>query len=327
MIERKTGTSGALFLITIGGMLALLGPFILFYSPTDVTGYSFVSGGFTGLQEIPDYIGNYSFGWAIAICGILAMTFAFVASSARRKEVAAFVPVFGLISLVTPVYLATRFSDNLGLSLWEVFYWSFSASGVDFTQIYLGGLLAIIGGLMTLLGGLLLFTRLWAYSKQKDEEERAYQKRIAEEEEKKMELEDKAVRAKLVRDFMSKATLGRNHEHTDAQSKELLSSMVSLDVPSYIDLSGTEQVTAIVSNKTTEMLDKIKIDLSDLKPYFEITGDMKFANIRPKADVKGSVKITPTHGEGTYPVIIEIIQGETAVEKKFLITVKGRDAY
>lgn len=330
MVERNTSTFSALFLVTIGGTLALLGPFLLFYCTTDITGYqgySFVGRGFTGLQEIPDYVGDYSFGWAMAVCGILAIAFAFIASSVHRKSVAAFVPVFGLVSFIIPIWLAMQFSEDMGLSLWQVFYWPFHASGIDFTQIYLGGLVAIIGGLMALIGGLLLFARIWAYSKQKEEEERTYQKRMADEEEKKNELRDNAVRAKLVRDFMAKSTIEMEEEKTDAESKELLSSVVSLEVPSYIDMKATEQLTAIVSNKTGEMLDKIKIDFSDLVPYFEITGEMKFVNIRPNAEVKGTVKITPKRGEGTYPVIIEIIHGETTVEKKFLITVKGRDAY
>lgn len=139
VIPRKVSAGGMVTAI-IGGMLALIGSFFLWYQTTTFANFTL---------GVNDLTGDYVYGWLIPIFGLLALAIAALAFSLKNTAAATIASVFGLMTFIFALLLPIHMYSGIpNVSIIDGFY--FSDFGV--TQIYLGGFIAMFGGLMAMGG-------------------------------------------------------------------------------------------------------------------------------------------------------------------------------
>lgn len=324
----RSGTLGILLAI-IGGVLLILGPLLLLYlpAPASVNGGpgTITVGEFDGLQEAPD---DYNYGWLMAVAGIIGIILSLVAIRTQRKAAAFPVIIFGLVGLLTSLMLANDLANYFGWTILEVFY--YSEGGIS--QIYFGGILAIIGGILAMVGGGMLIGVIRANQQLMTLEEQVRWKEESERQKERVEREaklDEKRRLALITE--EEREISEAERRTEREAKEALEksmeTTISLNVPINIGVRDTGVITVEINNDSDDVINKITFDLSDLDTYFEVSGRLEFTNVKVGAEVRSNVKVQPKRDEGTYPIVIEIIKDGVSIEKKYFITVEGRDAY
>lgn len=322
----RSGTLGILLAI-IGGVLLILGPFLLFYMPVDVSGgpeYIPVTGGFYGLQNFSE---DFNYGWLMAAAGIIALILSLVASRIQRRAAAFPIIIFGLVGMLTPIMLANELANGWS-EIIEVFYFSQG----EYSQIYLGGILAIIGGILAMVGGGMLIGVIRANQQLMALEEQARWKEESERQKERVEREAKLEeKRRLALITEEEREISEEERRIEREAKEALEksmeTTISLDVPTHIGVRDTGVITVVINNDSEDVINKITFDLSDLDLYFEISGRLEFTKVKAGAEVRSTVKMQPKRDEGTYPIVIEIIKDGVSIEKKYLVTVEGRDSY
>ncbi len=149
--QPKRGAGGMIMAI-IGGVMALIAAFTLFWISTSGS-YAYMDSGFYGIGDLGD---DYVYAWLIPIFGILVLVFGIIAYAVQNKAMAVLAGVFGLLVMILPLVLALHLSSEFE-SLIDVFFYSESYGTTYYsysvTRIYLGGFMAMIGGLLGTIGG------------------------------------------------------------------------------------------------------------------------------------------------------------------------------
>jgi uncharacterized integral membrane protein len=152
----KKGGKFGMILCFIGGILGIIGPFIIFQISMSIGGISTSATYSLASAEF----GKYSVGWLMLVGGLLAMIFGLLAFMKQNKLFGMLALIGGLLEMLAPIIVAAMFSGDSGgmISFGGAFYTSISVGGNSMTYMMLGGILALIGGLLALFGGLMLFT-------------------------------------------------------------------------------------------------------------------------------------------------------------------------
>lgn len=150
----KVGT-GKMVLVIVGGVMALLAPFMLFFVSASSGGAS--SADFVSLTKAT--YNDYAYGWLMAIGGILGIVLAIVAFATQKHLFATIAGLCGILSIIIPIALAADLSSS-NRSIVEVFFFSDSVDtsyySYSMSSIYVGGIMAIIGGVVILIGGFMM---------------------------------------------------------------------------------------------------------------------------------------------------------------------------
>ncbi|MCK5037702.1 MAG: fibronectin type III domain-containing protein [Thermoplasmata archaeon] len=113
----------------------------------------------------------------------------------------------------------------------------------------------------------------------------------------------------------------------DPKFQEELSKIVTLTVPSFIDSYTTSEVIVDFKNETEEGIQNISLDLSNLKEFFLMDGEVFIESLSPSMEIREKVRIRPLNEEGTFPVKIRVIGNGQWIEKEYTIKVGGTEIY
>ena len=151
--SEKAGLMPLIFII-IGGILAMICAVTLFR--TTAMGMSIT----VGMDFLEN---NYTYAWLIPISGMLAMIFGIIGYLKQKRIIGLIIVFLGILAFILPLVLAAHISSEGELAFGEVFYYSETQTGFGFTStfsnIYIGGILAMIGGIILIIGGFLFFMK------------------------------------------------------------------------------------------------------------------------------------------------------------------------
>ena len=139
-----------LILVIIGGILAMICAVAVFRTSAM---------GFIVYTDIGSIDGEFTYLLLVPLSGLLALLIGISEYRTQKKQKSLIIIILGITALIIPLIFAAHLSSEDNLSFGEVFYMSETQLGFSFTNMFIGGILAMIGGLMTIIGGFLFFKK------------------------------------------------------------------------------------------------------------------------------------------------------------------------
>jgi hypothetical protein len=109
--------------------------------------------------------------------------------------------------------------------------------------------------------------------------------------------------------------------------EKLLSKVVSITVPEYMDAGTLAEILVELHNTSTTTLTDISLDTSQLEEDFEVTGTVAVKTLSPGKALEQRIKIKPRYEKGTFPVKITIVAKGARVVREYSIKVGGTEIY
>ncbi len=106
-----------------------------------------------------------------------------------------------------------------------------------------------------------------------------------------------------------------------------ISSLYSLQVPSFMDPDMTEEIMIRLNNDSGDDIENMHIDFSDLRSFFDIDEDVNIPYFGDGVVLERRVNIKSKESSGSFPVRVKISANGKTVTERFTIKVGGTEIY